>query len=67
MTAPSTKQNNLISRTLSRGLRRLREQLASGQAPFEYALLARARYEMGESMRIDLNVITALAKRKVAA
>jgi CIC family chloride channel protein len=39
MTAPSSKQANLLSRTLSRGMRRLREQLASGQAPFEYALL----------------------------
>ncbi len=39
MTAPATKQPNLLSRILSRSMRRLREQLATGQAPFEHALL----------------------------
>jgi CIC family chloride channel protein len=39
MTAHATRTPNLLSRTGARTMRHLREQLATGEAPFEYALL----------------------------
>ncbi len=38
MSAPSG-QTNILSRTAARGMRHLRQQLATGQAPFEHAIL----------------------------
>lgn len=42
MTASKKQRNNIFSEYLARGMRRLREQLATGQAPFEHALLGLA-------------------------
>ncbi len=39
MSAPPGQSSNRISRTLARGMRHLRQQLATGQAPFEHAIL----------------------------
>ncbi len=39
MSAPEGQTRNIFSRTTARGMRHLRQQLATGQAPFEHAIL----------------------------
>lgn len=39
MSAPPGQNSNIVSRAAARGMRHLRQQLATGQAPFEHAVL----------------------------